>query len=214
MTDTTKKKITKEERQRKALQRQKDREKNKGVQDPSTFYCTNKALMAELVKWRASLEKAKKDAVEKYLEEHPGATEDDLEEVRRFVEKDPNSAKPSEELGRMMMHIATKLTNHSKFRNYSYDVRQDMISYALFKMVQGLPNFNFEFNNPFAYLTQASYNAFINVLSKYYKNQNIKKELMKSQLSQLECYGDINSSKIINSFIKDYLGLDESEDLD
>lgn len=176
----TKKKLTKEQRQEIALKRQKEREQNKAPQDPNKFYCTNKALMEELIKWR------------------------DSNEV-------PEERIISENLGKMILHIATKLTNHSKFRNYNYDLKQEMISYACFKCVQGLKNYNFAFNNCFAYITQACWNAFVNILAKHYKQINLKKEIMKSQLAQLECEGNINSSKLINSFIKDYLGLNENE---
>lgn len=175
-----KRKLTKEERQEKALKQHKEREKNKAPQDTEKFYCTNKALMAEMIKWRDSAEKVEDRVI-------------------------------SEDLGKMILHIATKLTNHSKFHNYNYDLKQEMISYACFKCVQGLKNYNFAFNNVFSYITTACWNAFVNILAKHYKQINLKKEIMKTQLAQLECADGINSSKIINSFIKDYLGLTDAE---
>ena len=169
MTSTTtetqpkKNKLTREQKQQIALERQKERDKHKGNQNTETFYCTNKDLMFELEKWKNSAEKVEDRII-------------------------------SEELGKMMLQIATRLTNHSKFKNYDYSTKQDMISYATFKMVQGLRNYNFAFSRPFAYLTQAAYNAFINVLSKHYKQINLRRDLMKMKLAELESNGDINSS--------------------
>lgn len=117
-------------------------------------------------------------------------------------------------LGIMLTKIATKLTNHSSFRNYNYDVKQEMVSYARFKAIQGIcnGNYNFKFNNPFAYFTQCCWNANLTVLSKYYKQINIKRSNLERALHQLEAGNtNINVTKIVNNYIKNYLGLD-SED--
>lgn len=176
----SKPKLTKEEKQERALKRQHEREdaKKDVVQDTDKFFCTNKNLLAEMIKWRDSAEK-------------------------------PEDRVISENLGKMILQIVTKLTNHSAFRNYSYDLKQEMISYGCFKIVQGLKNYNFKFNNVFAYITQAAWNANINVCIKYYKQLNLRRELIKNKLSQLECMGDFNTTKIINNYVKQYLGLNE-----
>ncbi len=78
----------------------------------------------------------------------------------------------SERLGLMMYTIAKKLTNHFKFRRYTNEMKQDMISFGCYKAIVGLKNYNFEYKNPFAYLTQIFWNANVSVCVKYYKHKN------------------------------------------
>ena len=124
-------KLTLEQKQELKLKRQKAREAavaeaiGAGKQKPADkerFYCTNKELQAELVKWR-----------------------DSAKEVENRI--------PSEELGRMLLAIANKYLNHSNFRNYTKVLKEDMRSYGLYKVLRGLKNYNFKFNNPFAWVT-------------------------------------------------------------
>ena len=92
----------------------------------------------------------------------------------------------SERLGLMFMEIARKITNHSFFRNYSQWEKEDMQIYAHEKLISGLKNYNFKFKNPFAYFSQACFNAFKTTLSKKYKQENIKRSLKKMAVSKLE----------------------------
>lgn len=172
----------KQEKTEKKLKIQKQREeaKKKNPRSEEKFYVTNKALMAEMIKWRDSAEKVEDRVI-------------------------------SEELGRMIIEIATRMTNHSRFRFYGQDIKSDMISYSCFKIVQGLKNYNFKFKNVFAYMTQAVYNACLGVCAKHYKQINIKRELLKNSLSQLECAPGVDQNKIINTYIKSYLGEDDEE---
>lgn len=57
----------------------------------------------------------------------------------------------SEELGKMLIEIGKKLLNHSNFRNYPAELKEDMLSFGLYKIIKGLKTYNFKFNNPFAY---------------------------------------------------------------
>jgi len=86
------------------------------------FYCTNKELQAELIKWRDSAEK-------------------------------PEDRQPSEELGKMIIAIGRKLLNHSSFKNYPPELKNDMEALYWEKLLKGLKNYNFAFNNPFAFFT-------------------------------------------------------------
>lgn len=121
-------------------------------------------------------------------------------------------AQASEEFGKMIKMIAERLTNHSNFKNYPFDLKQDMASYACFKCIQGIHNYNFEFKNAFAYFTTACYNAFVSTISKYYKDKNLKKDIAKKAIEKLESTSNINANKILSQFIKDYLGDLSDED--
>ncbi len=179
-----KKKLTLAEKQEIKLQRQKERQAKKiaaGELEPKNkdrFYCTNKDLQAELIKWRDSAEK-------------------------------PEDRIISEELGRMMIMIADKLLNHSSFRNYPLEVKQDLRSLGILKLIKGLKNYNFKFNNAFAYFTQALWNSYITGLTKHYKQINIKRELMKKLFEEIETYSGIDPRSSLNRCIKAYIDGDD-----
>ena len=160
-------------------QRAKDAEKKaRGETEPKNkarFYCTNKELQAEMIKWRDS---------NKVVEE-------------RII---------SEELGKMFLAICNKILNHSNFRNYTKELKEDMKSYALFKLIKGLKNYNFQFNNPFAWCSQACFNAYLTIIGKHYKQLNIKKDLMQKLSIELQTYTGMNASSSLNKCIKSYLG--------
>lgn len=97
-----------------------------------------------------------------------------LEELYKWRDQseNPEDRVISEELGFMMYTIAKKLTNHFRFRGYPPEMKQDMISFGCYKAIIGLKNYNFEYTNPFAYLTQIFWNANVSICVKYYKHKN------------------------------------------
>lgn len=177
------KKLSLAEKQAIKLKIQKERQAKKiaaGELEPKNkdkFYCTNKELQNELIKWRDSAKKPEDRAI-------------------------------SEELGRMIIALSQKVLNHSNFRNYPKELKEDMQSFFYYKLIKGLKNYNFEFNNPFAFFTQAAFNAYITVIGKHYKQLNIKKDLMKKLLSELETYTGISTTSALNKCIKAYIGDD------
>lgn len=181
------KKLTLAEKQAIKLEAQRRKQAEKaarGELEPKNkerFYCTNKELYAELVKWRDSAEK---------IEERI----------------------PSEELGKMIIAIGNKLLNHSNFRNYPKELKEDMFIFGVEKIIKGLKNYNFEFNNPFSWMTQAFYNGYLSVLNKHYKHINIKKDLMLKLSMELETYSGISPTSSLNRCIKNYLGSDYCKD--
>ena len=175
-----------EERLPQHIERIKKKEAKGQPANKERFYVTNAKLLEELYKWRDS-----------------GPAPKEGEKETRQV---------SEEFGKMIMMIADRLTNHSNFKNYPYDMKQEMKSYAQFKIMQGLHNYNFKYKNAFAYFTTACYNAFISTINAYYKKKNFEREYAKRSLEKLESTAEINSSKILNQFIRDYLGEDFLEE--
>ena len=163
------------------IERVKRKEQRGPAANKERFYVTNAKLLNELYIWRDSAPEDKKD--------------------ERII---------TEEFGKMIQMIAERLTNHSNFKNYTKELKQDMISYACFKCIQGIHNYNFEFKNAFAYFTTACYNAFVSTISKYYKDKNLNKDLAKRAIEKLEATQDINSSKILSQFIKEYIGEDDT----
>ena len=75
----------------------------------------------------------------------------------------------SEELGKMLIAIADKMLNRSEFRNYPKELKEDAKGFFFVKAIKGLKNYNFEFNNPFAYFSTCAWNAYISTITKHYK---------------------------------------------
>lgn len=183
-------KLTLEEKQEIKLKRQKERQAKRlaaGELEPKNkdrFYCTNKDLQEELLKWRDSAE-------------------------------NPEDRIISERLGSMIIMIADRLLNHSSFRNYPLEVKQDLRGIGILKIIRGLKNYNFKFNNAFAYFTQALWNSYITGLSKHYKQINIKREMMKKLFLEIETYNGIDPRSSLNRCIKAFIdGEDGSTECD
>ena len=111
----------------------------------------------------------------------------------------------SEELGRMLIAIADKMLNRSEFRNYSKELKEDAKGFFFVKAIKGLKNYNFEFNNPFAYFSTCAWNAYISTIIKHYKQQNIRKDVMQQLLSELETYSGIDPHSSLNNYIRQYI---------
>lgn len=135
----------------------------------------------------------------------------ELEKWRDSAER-PEDRTLSEELGRMMIAIGTKVLNRSEFRNYSKELKEDMASFGYFKIIRGLKNYDFRFkNSAFCFFTTAFFNAYLTILKKHYKHINIKKDLMEKLLSEMETFPGMNTSSSLTKAIKQYLG-DDRED--
>ena len=173
-------KLSLKEKQAIKLKIQKEREAAKlaksgfSTSNTEKYYCKNKDLMAELIKWRDSAEKVEDRVI-------------------------------SNELGQMLITLSEKILNHSNFRNYSKDLKADMQSFFYYKAIKGLKNYNFEFNNPFAWFSMAAFNAYLTIISRHYKHLNIKRDLMEKMLIELNTYPGINTNSSLTKHIKQYL---------
>lgn len=183
-TEKTKKKLTLSEKQEIKLKIQQQREKNKEGTSP----INKDRFYCKNKDLIAELEKWKNSA-------------DRVED--RII---------SEELGRMIIAIGEKMLNRSEFRNYSKELKEDMLGMFELKLIKGLKNYNFKFNNPFAFFTTAAWNAFLTVIGKHYKQQNIKKDLMSKLSQELQTYTGINPASSLSKCIKSYLGNDVEQD--
>ena len=157
-------------------QRAKDAEKKaRGETEPKNkarFYCTNKELQAEMIKWRDS---------SKIVEE-------------RII---------SEELGKMFLAICNKILNHSNFRNYTQDVRQEMKSHALLMLVKYSHNcdaYQRDARQTFNYITTVVMNACKQILIKYYKRLNTQRELERQYIDLMAQQGIRVNSEYLQNF--------------
>lgn len=127
-----------------------------------------------------------------------------------FNDPDPEKrGRPSEEMGRMLMIITQRISNHSFFRNYTKELKEDMQSYAIEKMLSGMKNFNFKYTNVFAYFTKTCFNAFKTQLSKHYKQVNLKRE--KTRMAMIRLETDMPGSSMGKCLKNQFTGWDESD---
>ena len=110
----------------------------------------------------------------------------------------------SERLGQLFITMVDHILGHSNFRNYTQAVREEMKSYALLLLVKYSHNcdaYQRDARQVFNYLSTVTFNAFKQVLQKYYKQLNLKRELEQQYLDLMaSTYG----VKIKNDYIENF----------
>lgn len=91
------------------------------------------------------------------------------------------------ELGQMILDIATHLTSHKQFVGYPQHMKDDMVSDGVMKCIKNLKNIKGEFNGRqiFNYLTRACFTAIYDYLSDHYKEVNLKRELLLASIEKM-----------------------------
>lgn len=110
-------------------------------------------------------------------------------------------------IGECILLIANRLAMKGNFSSYSY--LDEMISDGVRDSIQYLDNFDPDrYNNPFAYFTQITYNAFIRRIGKEKKQQYIKyKNGARMQMAHQEEFDvpfDYDHNEIQDEFINDF----------
>ena len=117
----------------------------------SEHYVNNKEFLAAMVEYKKSVNKAKKDKI--------------------------NKPPVPDYIGECFLKIANHLSYRPNFINYTF--RDDMISDGIENCLQYLDNFNPKTsNNPFAYFTQIIYYAFVRRIQKEKKQITIKQKMI------------------------------------
>ena len=110
----------------------------------------------------------------------------------------------SERLGQLFLTMIDHILGHSNFRNYAYDLKEEMKSHALLMIIKYVHNCNAyerDATSVFAYVTTIIFNAYRQVLKKYYKQLNLKRELEKHYISMIENIFGINiKSEYLDNF--------------
>ena len=128
----------------------------------------------------------------------------DRNQLHQLMRDYKDTGKISEELGQMFMTMTDHILGHSNFRNYTQAVREEMKSYALLLLVKYSHNcdaYQRDARQTFNYITTIVMNSCKQVLIKYYKNQNMKRELEQRYIDMLaQEYG----VKIKNDYIENF----------
>ena len=110
----------------------------------------------------------------------------------------------SEELGKMFMTMVDHILGHSNFRNYTQAVHEEMKSYALLLLVKYSHNcdaYQRDARQVFNYLSTVTFNAFRQVLIKYYKQQNLQRDLERQYLDMMQSVYGVNiKSEFLDNF--------------
>ena len=99
----------------------------------------------------------------------------------------PHDRKLNDEFALHIWNIAKHLTQHHRFARYSEHIKQEMISDAYVKVVSNLKNVKEQYRNSlFSYFTNICWCAFMDYLTKHYRNQNLKKKLLFDAIQNLQ----------------------------
>ena len=109
-----------------------------------------------------------------------------------------------EELGKMFMIMTDHILGHSNFRNYEQAVREEMKSRALLLLVKYSHNCDAhqrDARQTFNYITTIIFNACKQTLQKYYKQQNLKRDLEQRYIDMIAQEYGIN---IKNDYLENF----------
>ena len=104
----------------------------------------------------------------------------------------------SERLGQLFMIMTDHILGHSNFRNYTSDIKEEMRSHALLLLVKYSHNcdaYQRDARQTFNYITTIVMNSCKQVLQKYYKQQNLKRDLEQQYLDMLTQEYGVNIKK-------------------
>ena len=128
----------------------------------------------------------------------------DRDRLHQLMRDYKDTGKISEELGEMFMIMTDHILGHSNFRNYTQAVREEMRSHALLLLVRYSHNcdaYQRDARQTFNYITTITMNACKQVLQKYYKHLNLKRELEQQYLDLMQ---SIYSVKINSEFLDNF----------
>ena len=122
------------------------------------------------------------------------SNKDMLEAIKEWRES-PKYPQVTNRLGEMFLLLAKRITNHYFWRGYDRELKEDMVSEAVIHCIKYAHNFNPELsNNPFAYFSRFVFNAFKQVINKYYdeKSNSVEYYLMETDnIDYSDTYTDL-----------------------
>lgn len=89
-----------------------------------------------------------------------------------------NPSQPTERFGQMMIYIADKVLQCASYRGYDQDIKDEIRSEALVKLMKNYKNLSADRKDSFfGYMYQCATCACLTYLGKYYRRKNLEKEL-------------------------------------
>ena len=90
----------------------------------------------------------------------------------------------TEKLGEMFLTLTNHMLRSPNFNRYPKEVKEDLQGHAIVKLMKSLKTVKLEFtpHQIFNFATRSVYTAFLSELSRYYKNENIKRAATRKYL--------------------------------
>lgn len=124
-----------------------------------------------------------------------------MKELRTYHE----SGEITEALALMLMEIARRFTNRPNWNRYPEDMKKDLASEAVLRMISQIHKFdiNREKPNPFAYFSQICFHKYIMEAKKYYNQINIQRELCEKYIEEIDCNSHMNSNGLLKKILSE-----------
>ena len=127
----------------------------------------------------------------------------DRDELHSEMQAYKDTGVISERLGQLFITMTDHILGHSNFRNYTADLKEEMRSHALMLLVKYSHNcdaYQRDARQVFNYLSTVVFNAFKQVLQKYYKQLNLRRELEQQYLDFMAQQGIKINSEFLDNF--------------
>ena len=127
----------------------------------------------------------------------------DRDELHNEMKAYKDTGVISERLGQLFMIMTDHILGHSNFRNYTADIKEEMKSHALLLLVKYSHNcdaYQRDARQVFNYLSTVVMNACKQILIKYYKRLNLKRELERQYVDIMAQQGIRINSDFLNNF--------------
>ena len=109
------------------------------------------------------------------------------ERLAAAIAESQQKGEPTVEVCRCFRLIATHLLGSPRYRWYSKQMHEDLVSAALIKCIKNIHNFKPEKGGScFNYYTRCTEHAFWEVLIRYYKQLNLQRELTLKYADEIE----------------------------
>lgn len=130
------------------------------------------------------------------------------EEVLKFQQ----TGIASDKLGQILLDLTDNVLLHKNWRNYKQDLKDDMRSRAIEKIMKyGLPHFNPDKGSTaFSYFTRICFTSYMEVVARYYKNLNNHQKYIRNCLEKYIC--DTNSHVAIESLNQFQTSFESTQD--
>ena len=118
----------------------------------------------------------------------------------------------SERMGKQMLTLAQNVMTSHHFCGYSKEIREDMISDGVIKIIKNLHNMKEEYKSSFfSYWTRCVWTSSIVYLKKHYKDVNFKRKLIIEKLEEASYDGKYSDAQFIK-MLKDELAQYENDE--
>lgn len=108
----------------------------------------------------------------------------------------------TDKLGQYFLILTDHILRGPSFNRYPVDVKQDLQSYALEKLIKGIRNVRLEYTprQIFNFSTRSVFNSLMTSLKSHYKYINLKKQLKKEYIQNCSYISENQRKKLLEEF--------------